>query len=49
MSPELLSRLLPSAIVAAMFLAQFPYWAQGDWRRAVYWLSASVLNFAVTY
>ncbi len=43
-----MERFLPYIIIALMFGAQFPYWYMGDWRRGLYWLSAAVLNFAIT-
>lgn len=38
----------PLTIVALMTAASVPYFAEGDWRRGVYWLAAATINLVVT-
>ena len=45
MAPRFLAALL---IVEYLLMASL-YGAQGDWRRCIYWLAASVLTASVTY
>lgn len=40
--------LMPGLIIALSFGAACIYAWHGDWRRATYWLAASVLNISVT-
>ena len=41
-------KLLAWAMIVLAAAASVAYAAQGDWRRAVYWIAASVLQVAVT-
>ena len=45
MAPRFLAAVL---IVEYLVMASL-YGAQGDWRRCIYWLAASVLTASVTY
>ena len=45
MAPRLLAALLITEYLAMAVL----YGLQGDWRRVIYWLAASVLTVSVTY
>ena len=40
--------IMPGLIIALSFAAACVYAWHGDWRRATYWLAASVLNISVT-
>lgn len=40
--------ILPGVIIAVSVGAALIYAMNGDWRRAVYWTAAAVLNLAVT-
>ncbi len=40
--------IFPISIIALSFSAGVVYTATGDYRRAVYWFAATVLNLAVT-
>ncbi|MBI2818120.1 MAG: hypothetical protein HYX72_14390 [Acidobacteria bacterium] len=45
MAPRLLAALLIAEYLAMAVL----YAVQGDWRRVLYWVAASVLTASVTY
>ena len=40
--------IMPGLIITLSFAAAIVYAWHGDWRRATYWLAASVLNVSVT-
>lgn len=40
--------VFPLSIVGLMVFASVPYALDGDWRRAVYWIAAAVINLVVT-
>ena len=42
-------RLLAAVLILEYLLMAVLYGAQGDWRRCIYWLAASVLTASVTY
>ena len=42
-------RLLASALIVQYLLLAVLYAWGGDWRRAIYWIAASVLTASVTY
>ena len=41
--------IFPLALIALDLCAAAVYAVQKDWRKTVYWLSAAVLNAAVTF
>lgn len=41
--------IFPTILIILQFFASFPYLASGNWKMAVYWFAAAVLNAAVTY
>lgn len=44
-----LTKLVPTAIIILMVLSAIPYVFTGDWRRAVFWVAAAILNFVATF
>ena len=42
-------RFLAAVLIVEYLLMAFLYGAQGDWRRSIYWVAASVLTASVTY
>jgi len=42
-------QLFPSILIILDICAALAYVPVGDWRKIVYWLSASALTFVVTY
>jgi hypothetical protein len=43
------AQLLPAAVILISFGAGIGYLFAKDWRRAIYWIAAAVLNAAVTF
>lgn len=41
--------IFPTVLIVLDVGAAFVYGIDGDWRRAIYWLSAAVLTACVTY
>jgi hypothetical protein len=41
-------RLFPYTLIALMFAASVVYGIHRDWRHAIYWFAAGVLNLAIT-
>lgn len=41
--------IFPMALIALALCAAAVYAVQKDWRKTVYWISAAVLNAAVTF
>jgi hypothetical protein len=46
---QLNPKILPSILMAIQMLSCLVYLAQGDWRRALYWASATALIYSVTF
>jgi hypothetical protein len=44
-----MNKIFPTIIIGLSFGAAIVYVLKGDARHALYWLSAAVLNAAVTY
>ena len=42
-------RFLAGVLIVEYLLMALLYAVQGDWRRCIYWLAASVLTASVTY
>ena len=42
-------RFLAAVLIVEYLLMASLYGVQGDWRRCIYWLAASVLTASVTY
>jgi hypothetical protein len=42
-------KLFPTVMMALNWCAAAVYFSRGDWKKGVYWLSASVLTYTVTY
>ena len=42
-------RFLAAVLILEYLVMAFLYGAEGDWRRCIYWLAASVLTASVTY
>jgi len=42
-------RFLAAVLILEYLLMAFLYGWQGDWRRCIYWVAASVLTASVTY
>jgi len=42
-------KVFPSVLIVLDVAAAVVYAAGGDWRKAVYWISAAVLTASVTY
>ena len=42
-------KILPTFLMAIDLCAAAPYFADGNWRRGVYWLAAAVLTGVVTW
>ena len=42
-------RFLAGVLIVEYLLMALLYGVQGDWRRCIYWLAASVLTATVTY
>ena len=42
-------RFLAGVLILEYLLMALLYGAEGDWRRCIYWLAASVLTASVTY
>ena len=43
------SQVLPTVLMAIDLCAAMPYFADGNWRRGVYWLAAATLTAVVTF
>ena len=41
--------LFPTALIVLDFAAAVVYFRHGDYKKAVYWLAAAVLNICVTF
>lgn len=41
--------IFPTILIVLNLCASLVYGLKGDWRHTVYWISASVLTFCVTY
>jgi len=44
-----MEKVFPTILIVLQVLAGITYAYNGDWRKTVYWISASVLTFVVTY
>lgn len=44
-----LEKILPTVLIVIDIAAAIGYLPSGEWRRVVYWLSAAVLTYVVTY
>lgn len=42
-------QIFPTILIVLQFCASFPYLASRNWKMAVYWFAAAVLNAAVTF
>ena len=42
-------RVFAGVLIVEYLLMALLYGVQGDWRRCIYWLAASVLTASVTY
>ena len=42
-------RFLAAVLILEYLLMALLYGAEGDWRRCIYWVAASVLTASVTY
>ena len=42
-------QILPFVIILIDLGSAVPYMMGGNWRKAVYWIAAAVLNIAVTF
>lgn len=42
-------QILPLILIIIQVVSAIPYTVTGDWRKAVYWVAAAVLNIAVTF
>ena len=42
-------KILPTVLMVINLGAAVPYFADGNWRRGVYWLAAARLTFVVTW
>ena len=42
-------RFLAAVLILEYLLMALLYGVEGDWRRSIYWLAASVLTASVTY
>lgn len=42
-------KIFPLTLIVLDFLAALPYAYVGDWKKAVYWIAAAVLNICVTF
>lgn len=43
------TKIFPVVLIALDVGAGIVYAAQGDWKKAVYWIAAAVLNITVTF
>lgn len=43
------TKIFPMILITLQIGAGIVYAAQSDWRKAVYWIAAAVLNIAVTF
>lgn len=43
------TKIFPTILIILQIGAGFPYAAEGDWRKTVYWIAAAVLNITVTF
>ena len=42
-------QILPLILIVIQAMSAIPYTVTGDWRKAIYWVAAAVLNIAVTF
>lgn len=42
-------QILPLVLIVIQATAAIPYTVSGNWRKALYWTAAAVLNIAVTF
>lgn len=42
-------KLFPTLLIILDLCASIAYLPTGDWRRVVYWVTAAILTFCVTY
>lgn len=42
-------KLFPTCLIIINLCSAVVWACHGDWRKAVYWLAAAVLNFVITY
>lgn len=42
-------KILPTVLMLIDLAAAVPYFADGNWRRGVYWLAAATLTAVVTW
>lgn len=42
-------QILPLVLIVIQATAAIPYTVSGNWRMALYWTAAAVLNIAVTF
>lgn len=45
----LAQRLFPTVLMFLNLCAAMVYFDQGDWKKGLYWLSAAVITYTVTY
>lgn len=43
------TKIFPLILIILQAVSAVPYALAGDWRQAVYWIAAAVLNIAVTF
>lgn len=43
------TQILPSLLIIIQAASAVPYAVKGNWRMAVYWTAAAVLNVAITF
>ena len=43
------SKIFPTVLIILDICAAIGYIPDGDWRKVIYWISAAVLTFTVTF
>ena len=49
MNIQIITKILPVAMIVMSVFASVVYFVAGDIRKGIYWMSAAILNAAVTF